>query len=345
MAHHQTVTTASDTPGMSAPAEVIEALPRQPRAASHLHEKTGATRITRVLSDMYVRRLRLRGDAQWWLANGGFGRWTAGPLGRTGPLISLEPSLVSGLGAWQTPRVTDAEIARLIAQLGDGSGDVAEEAKAELVSMGAIVVEPLMAAVTSLPRIGQLLAIEIFDDIGDAAAGAILTQMLASEHATVREWSALALAHLDVREAVSALQAAYRRQRASGDGPDFTEAVGIRRALTMLGARRAVVPPLTASLRVQVASLGQSWPAGRLAEVINELAGSGQVVLYLQVWEVTSHGVCWQRHERLDQERDWDAPWARLVADAREAALLEAEFIPRCENLVATVEWIDESDR
>ena len=96
--------------------------------------------------------------------------------------------MVSGLGAWQTPRVTDAEIARLMAQLGDGSGDVAEEAKA-------------------------------------------------------------------------------------------------------------------------------------------------------------SHGVWWRRHERLDQERDWDAPWARLVADAREAALLEAEFIPRCENLVATVEWIDESDR
>jgi hypothetical protein len=253
--------------------------------------------------------------------------------------------VVSGLGVRQTPRVMDAEIARLIAQLGDGSGDVAEEAKAELVSIGAVVVEPLIAAVTSLPRIGQLSAIEIFEDIGDAAAGAVLTQMLASEHATVREWSALALAHLVVREAVPALQAAYRRQRASGDGPDFTEAAGIRRALTVLGARRAVVPPLTASLRVQVVSLGQSWPAGRLTEVINELAGFGQVVLYLQVWEVTSHGVYWRRHERLDQERDWDAPWAQLVADAREAALLEAEFIPRCENLVATVEWIDESDR
>jgi hypothetical protein len=49
--------------------------------------------------------------------------------------------------------------------------------------------------------------------------------------------------------------------------------------------------------------------------------------------------------EYLDEERDWGAPWAQPVADAREAALLEAEFIPRSENLVATVEWIDESDR
>ena len=241
--------------------------------------------------------------------------------------------------------VVAEEIARLIGLLDDDSTEVAEDAKAELISIGHAVIEPLIAAVTSLERSGRLSAIEIFEHCGDAAAGPVLTQLLSSEHDTVREWSALALAQLSIREAVPALRAAYRRQRVSGDGPDFTEAVEIRHALTVLGARRAVAPPLTASLRAPVTGLDQAWPVERLEEVINELADYRQAVLYLQVWEVSDRGVFWQRHDMLDRDFDWDAPWPQLVEDAREYALLEAAFIPRRENLVATVEWIDESDQ
>jgi HEAT repeat protein len=238
--------------------------------------------------------------------------------------------------------VVAEEIARLIGLLDDDSADVAEDAKAKLISIGHAVIEPLIAALTSLERYGQLSAIEIFEHCGNAAAGPVLAQLLSSEHGTVREWSALALAQLSIQDAVPALRAAYRRQRVSGDGPDFTEAVAIRHALTVLGARRAVVPPLTASLRAPVTSLDQAWPAERLEEVINELAGYRQAVLYLQVWEVSDRGVFWQRHDMLDRDFDWAAPWPQLVAEAREYALLEAAFIPRRENLAATVEWIDE---
>ena len=62
------------------------------------------------------------------------------------------------------------------------------------------MIEPLIAAVTSLERSGQLSAIEIFEHCGNAAAGPVLTQLLSSEHNTVREWSALALAQSQEQE-------------------------------------------------------------------------------------------------------------------------------------------------
>src|SRR5688572_8704662 len=100
--------------------------------------------------------------------------------------------------------------------LDDDSTEVAEEAKAVLMSMGADVVGPLAAAVFSLRRYGQLSAIEIFEQLGGTASGQTLIELLGSGHKTVREWSAYAIATLGVRDAVPALKAAYRRQRASG---------------------------------------------------------------------------------------------------------------------------------
>jgi len=113
------------------------------------------------------------------------------------------------------------EIERLIGMLDDDSTEVAEDAKATLMSIGEGVVGPLAAAVFSLQRYGQLSAVEIFEHLGGAVAGRTLTELLGSGHETVREWSAYALAALDVRDAVPALQAAYRRQRASGSFPLF----------------------------------------------------------------------------------------------------------------------------
>ncbi|HEX6681867.1 MAG TPA: HEAT repeat domain-containing protein [Candidatus Limnocylindrales bacterium] len=158
----------------------------------------------------------------------------------------------------------------------DDSTEVAEDAKAELILTGTDAAEPLAAAVSSLQRYGQLSAIEVFEHLDSPVAGPVLIELLDSDHETVREWSAYALAQLEVRDAVPALQAAYRRQRASGTTPDFSEAVGIRYALAALGARRVVVPPLAASWAASAPGLGQAWPVARLEDVINELADHRQ---------------------------------------------------------------------
>jgi hypothetical protein len=147
------------------------------------------------------------------------------------------------------------EIERLIGLLDDDSTEVAEDAKAELISVGVDVIEPLAAAVPWLERFGQLSAIEVFEHLGDPGAGPVLIDLLSSEHDTVREWSAWAIAQLDVREAVPALQAAYQRLRVGDGRLDDSEAVAMRRVLTVLGSRDEVVPPLTASLRVPAGSL------------------------------------------------------------------------------------------
>ncbi len=239
----------------------------------------------------------------------------------------------------------DGEIARLIGLLDDDSTEVAEDAKAELISMGGEVVEPLAAAVLSLERFGQLSAIEVFEHFGDPGAGPVLIDLLSSEHDTVREWSAWTIAQLGVREAVPALQAAYQRLRITEGRWDDSEAVAMRRVLAVLGARVEVMPPLTASLRAPAGSLDHAWPAGRLEEVINELADHRQAVLYFMLWSVIDDGAFWHGHETLDRAFDRDAPWSAVVETARESALLEAAFIPQRENLFATLEWMDEGDR
>ncbi|WP_330440903.1 HEAT repeat domain-containing protein [Micromonospora sp. NBC_00821] len=236
------------------------------------------------------------------------------------------------------------EIGRLIRLLDDDSSEIAEDAKAELISIGGDVVQPLAAAVGTLERFGQLSAIEVFEHLGDAAAGPALIDLLSSEHETVREWSALAIAELGLREAVPKLRDAYRRQRGSGDGPDWTEAVAIRHALTVLGARQEVLPPLTASLPTTAGSIQRAWPSARLVDVINDLADHDQAVLYLQLWAVTDGRTFWNDHERLDKPLDFGKPWQQVVEDARESALIEAAFVVARPNLFATVEWIDCAD-
>jgi HEAT repeat protein len=97
------------------------------------------------------------------------------------------------------------EIARLIGLLDDDSTEVAEDAKAALISIGVEVVAPLAAAVGSPERYGQLSAIEVFEHFRDATADPALINLLGSDCATVREWSAWAIAELGVRAAAPAL--------------------------------------------------------------------------------------------------------------------------------------------
>jgi HEAT repeat protein len=234
--------------------------------------------------------------------------------------------------------VTD-RIALLIGLLDDESTEIAEDAKAELMAIGGEALPALIAAVGSLEPFGQLSTIEIFEEVGDPAAGGALIGLLESPADTVREWSAGALASLGVVEAVPALRDAYRRQRASGDGLDLTEAVALRRALTTLGARRDVRPPLTASLMVR-----DSCPSARLVDVINDLADHDQAVLYFMLWEVRDGGMYWHGHETLDQDLDLSTPWPAVVEAAREAALIEAALVVPTADLVAGIEWVDQAD-
>ncbi|MEU4540326.1 HEAT repeat domain-containing protein [Streptosporangium sp. NPDC023825] len=236
------------------------------------------------------------------------------------------------------------DIARLVELLDDDSDDIAEGAMQELMAIGPGVAGPLAAAVPRMRRYGQLCAIEIFEHLGDAGSAPVLIGLLDSEHETVREWSADALARMGIEAAVPALRAAYRRLRATGTPPDFTEPVALRRALTVLGARRQVLPPLTASLQVSTGPWDAMWSAARLDAVINDLAEHNQVVLYFSLWTVTDTGTYGTHHETLSREFDPHTPWPQAVAIAREMALLETAFIPARENLVALVEWIDESD-
>jgi hypothetical protein len=166
------------------------------------------------------------------------------------------------------------------------------------------VVQPLAEAVESLDRYGQLSAIEGFEYLGDSTAGPALMNLRGSEHDTVREWSAWALAELSVRAAVPMLRSACRRQRASGNGPDWTEAVAIRHALMVVGAQQEVMPPFTASLRTTAGSIQRAWPSARLADVINDLADHNQAVLYFRLWAILDRGTFWNGHERPDEPID-----------------------------------------
>jgi hypothetical protein len=162
------------------------------------------------------------------------------------------------------------EIEQLVRQLdADSTGD-AEEAQAELTHRGreTDVIAPVLRALPTLNSFGQLCAIEILQQLGDARAGQPLIDLLTSEHNTVRDWSALALAQLRVIDAIPALWRAYQACKDRGDPPDWTEPHSIRFALTELGARHPVVPSLTASLRITTSYGHQAWPSARLTSTI-----------------------------------------------------------------------------
>lgn len=240
--------------------------------------------------------------------------------------------------------VTD-EIARLIRLLDDDSTDVYEGARFSLMAIGPEVVAPLAAAVGSMESpVGQLCAIQVFDHFGDAAAVPALIGLLGSDDETVRIWSMWSVAGLGDREALPALWAAHRRLRAAGEPPDSGEADALRSALTELGARQEVLPPLTASSQTTAGDRGRAWPSERLADVVNDLADHGQAVLGLRFWLVFRGRGASINHERLLRPLDVDRPWRQVVEDARETALIEVASVPPRPDLFATVEWIDRDD-
>lgn len=176
-------------------------------------------------------------------------------------------------------------IEALVQQL-DGKAEESYDARAELIWIGADALPAVITGLPSLGTFGQLTAIEVFEEVGDPRCGPALIGLLDSDNPTVREWAAMALASLEIHGAVEPLRRAYRACLERAIPPDATESVGIRWALTELGARTPVVPPLTAHLRATTADDAPGWPSARITEIINDLADHAQVILYSQFWRV-----------------------------------------------------------
>src|SRR5215467_8465323 len=96
-------------------------------------------------------------------------------------------------------------VSDLIAELNYSSEGRGEEAKLELISRGVEVVPEIAARVVDLERLGKLLAIDVFETLGDARACSSLIALLWDDDTTVVEWSARALGSLGCREAVGPL--------------------------------------------------------------------------------------------------------------------------------------------
>ncbi|WP_410605241.1 HEAT repeat domain-containing protein [Amycolatopsis sp. lyj-90] len=243
--------------------------------------------------------------------------------------------------------MTSSEIELLIRQLdADSTGD-AEDAQAALTHHGreTDVITPLLRALPTLDSFGQLCAIEILQELGDARAGQPLTDLLTSEHDTVREWSARALGQLRVVDAIPALWRAYQACKERGDRPDWLEPNSIRSALTELGARHPVVPSLTASLRITTFYGHEAWPSTRLTHVLDDLAAHDQATLSFQLWRVERDGrMYWTQAPHDDTELDYSQPWATLARQAHSRARTAAVRAALGADVVATIEWIGRSD-
>ncbi|WP_410648022.1 HEAT repeat domain-containing protein [Amycolatopsis sp. cmx-4-54] len=241
----------------------------------------------------------------------------------------------------------NGDIERLVRQLDADTADAAMDAQAELTHRGhtSDVVAPLLRALPTLTRYGQLCAIEIVEELDDQRADEPLITLLDSEHDTVREWAAGALGRRQVHDAIPALRRSYQASLARHDRPDWSEPVGLRRALTDLGARNPVVPWLTASLQETIVDAWPAWPSTRIIDVLDDLANHGQVTLYFQLWRVEPDGqTYWVELPTDDTMLDFTQPWPHVVAHARNRAVNQARQAQLGEHIVAAIEWIDERD-
>ena len=236
-----------------------------------------------------------------------------------------------------------SHIETLVQQL-DGKADESYDARAELIWIGADAIPAVINGLSSLGGFGRLTAIEVFEEVGDPRCGPALIGLLDSDNPTVREWAAMALASLKIDGAIEPLRRAYRACLERATPPDWSEPGGIRWALTELGARTAVVPPLTARLRATAADNAPGWPSTHFAEIINDLADHAQVILYSQFWRVDAGRTYGVSGPDLAWELDWTAPWEHLVEESRAWSLLEASEAPTGSDIFVAPMWIDRTD-
>lgn len=234
-------------------------------------------------------------------------------------------------------------IERLIQQLDDSTGP-SYDARAELIGIGSDAIPALINGLSSLGGFGQLTAIEVFEEVADPRCAPALIALLDSDDSTVREWAAMALASLKIDGAVEPVRRAYRACLELATPPDWSEPEGIRWALTELGARTPVVPPLTARLQATAADDAPGWPSTHFTEIINDLADHAQVILYSQFWRVDAGRTYAVSGTGLDWELDWTAPWEHLVEESRTCSLLEASEAPTGSNIFVAPTWIDRAD-
>src|SRR5688500_13568960 len=104
-------------------------------------------------------------------------------------------------------------IERLIQQLDDSTGP-SYDARAILIDIGSDAIPALIDGLPALGGFGQLTAIEVFDEVADPRCGPALISLLDSDDSPVREWSAMALASLEIDGADEPLRRAYRAYRA-----------------------------------------------------------------------------------------------------------------------------------
>jgi hypothetical protein len=180
--------------------------------------------------------------------------------------------------------------------------------------------------------------------VGDPRCGPALIGLVTSGNPTVREWAAIALASLKIDGAVEPVRHAYRACLERETPSDWSEPEGIRWALTELGARTPVVPPLTARLRPTAADDAPGWPSAQFTEIINDLANHAQVLLYSQLWQVDAGGTYGVSGPALDWELDGTAPWEHLVEESRTWSLLESSEAPIGSNIFVAPTWIDRTD-
>ncbi|WCD88427.1 putative phycocyanin operon protein Z [Streptomyces xanthophaeus] len=242
-----------------------------------------------------------------------------------------------------SPHPTEKLIEELVQQL-DAEAGTSYDARAELIAIGPDAIPALIAGLPSLGGFGQLTAIETFTAIGDPRCGPALIALLDGDNPTVREWAAEALAGLGIDDAVEPLRRAYRACLEGGTPPDWCEPVSLLWALTELGARTPVVPPLTARLATTVGPDIPGWPSARFAEIVDDLADHGQVILFSQFWRVEGKHTYWTRGPGLEWELDWTAPWPTLVEEARAWSLLEATESPSAEDTYVSITWLSPTD-
>jgi hypothetical protein len=248
-------------------------------------------------------------------------------------------------GSQEPRRVEDHELDALVALLDGDDHNAAEEARWALEAHGDRPVDLLIERAPAFGRFGKLCAIELFEHIGDPRAATVLIPMLRDADETVRAWAASALADLPVPEAVEPLKAAYEAVKARGTPLDWSEPEAIRHALTALGQRTMVVPPLVAERARHVEPIGRAWSVADLLAVIEALADAQQCITSVTVFTRNAGAYGWH----VDTEVEWPAldlsvPWPDLVARAREAALDVATHPRVPEDAYAILSWLDRGD-